>query len=90
MKLVASTVTGSIGKQIARWSITALKGVGWIPGAQFLEAATVAVAMSVAASLTYGFGWACNAYYKSGMTMDLGEVGEIFKASYEEYKKTKG
>jgi len=88
MKLVASTVTGSIGKNIARWAITALKAAGWIPGAQLLEVAISAIAASVAASLTYGFGWACNSYYKSGMTIDLGEVGEIFKAKYEEHKQT--
>jgi len=69
MKLVASTVTGSIGKNIARWAITALKAAGWIPGAQLLEVAISAIAASVAASLTYGFGWACNSYYKSGMTI---------------------
>ncbi|MCL4216663.1 MAG: 50S ribosome-binding GTPase [Candidatus Hydrogenedentes bacterium] len=86
MKLVGATVTGSVGKQLARWAITALKGAGWIPGAQLLEVAVAGIAASVAASLTYAFGWACNAYYKSGMTMDLGEVSEVFKASYEEYK----
>ena len=86
MTLVASTVTGSIGKQIVRWAITALKAAGWIPGAQLLEIAIAGIAASVAGSLTYGFGWACNAYYKSGMAMDLGDVGDIFKSSYEEYK----
>ena len=89
MKLVASTVTGQAGKQAAKWAITALKATGWIPGAQLLEVAACAVAASIAASLTYGFGWACNAYYKSGMTMDLGEVGEIFKNSYDEHNKKK-
>jgi GTP-binding protein Era len=89
MQLVGATVTGSIGKQIARWSITALKAAGWIPGGQLLEVAIAGIAATVAASLTYGFGWACNAYYKSGMTMDLGEVGETFKKYYEEYKKKK-
>lgn len=87
MHLVASTVTGSIGKQIVRWAITALKATGWIPGAQILEVAAAGIAATVASSLTYGFGWACNEYYKSGMTMDLGEVGEIFEKSYKEYKK---
>ena len=86
MQLVASTVTGSIGKQIARWAITALKAAGWIPGAQLVEVAVSAIAASVAASMTYGFGWACNAYYKSGMKMDLGEIGELFKQYYDEYK----
>ncbi len=86
MKLVASTVTGSIGKQIAKWAITAIKAAGWIPGAQLLELAVLGIAATVAASLTYGFGWASNAYYRSGMAMDMGEVGEIFKNSYDEYK----
>ncbi len=64
----------------------ALKSAGWIPGGQLLEIAVSGIAATVAASLTYGFGWACNAYYKSGMTMDLGDVGEVFKSSYEEYR----
>jgi GTPase len=89
MQLVAATVTGGIGKQLARAAIVALKAAGWIPGAQLLEVAIAAIAATVAGSLTYGFGWACNAYYKSGMTMDLGEVGDIFKKYYEEYRKHK-
>ncbi len=89
MSLVASTVTGSIGKQIVRWGITALKAAGWIPGAQLLEVAISVIAASIAASLTYAFGWACNAYYKSGMALDLGEVGKIFKENYEMHQKEK-
>jgi len=89
MKLVASTVTGTLGKQIARWSITALKTAGWIPGAQFIEFVMMGIAATVAGSLTFGFGWACNAYYKSGMTIDMGEVGEIFKDAYDNYKTHK-
>ncbi|MFD2941964.1 GTPase [Flavobacterium notoginsengisoli] len=87
MTLVAATVTGSIGKQIVRWGITALKLAGWIPGAQLLEVAISAIAATIAASLTYAFGWASNAYYKSGMVLDLGEVGKIFKEKYEMYKR---
>lgn len=87
MKLVASTVTGQVGKQVARFAITALKATGWIPGAQLLEVAACGIGATVAGSMTYGFGWACNAYYKSGMTMDLGDVGEIFENSYSEYKQ---
>ena len=87
MKLVASTVTGSVGKQLVRWAITTLKASGWIPGAQLLGVATSGIAATVAASLTCGFGYACNAYYKSGMTMDLSEVSEIFKKSCKEYKE---
>ncbi len=82
--------TGSSGwhvrEVVVRWAITALKAVGWFPGGQLIEAAVAAIAATVAASLTYGFGLACNAYYKSGMTLDLGEVGEIFKKACDEYK----
>lgn len=86
MNLVASTVTGTIGRQVVRWAVTALKAVGWIPGAEIVEVGASLIAASVAGSLTYGFGQACNAYYKSGMTMDLGQVGNIFKKYYEQYK----
>jgi len=88
MKLVGSTVTGTTGRQLVRWSITALKAAGWIPGAQLLEVTIAGIAATVAASLTYGFGWACKAYYKSGTTMELSEVGDIFKNSYTEYRNT--
>ena len=87
MKLIASTVTGNVGKQIARTAITLLKAAGWIPGNQLLEVTICGIAASVAASLTFGFGWACNAYYKSGMTIDLGEIKDVFENSYNEYKK---
>jgi len=89
MKIVASTITGSIGRQISRWSITTLKAAGWIPGAQLLEVAISAIAATVAASMTYAFGWACSAYYKSGMAMDLGVVGEIFEEKYKSHKNNK-
>lgn len=88
MKLIGSTVTGSIGKSIVRWGITAIKAAGWIPGAQLAELAIMGIASAVAASLTYGFGWACNAYYKSGMNIDLGDLGEIFQSFYEKYKNS--
>lgn len=87
MKLIASTVTGNVGKQIVRTTITLLKAAGWIPGNQLLEVTICGIAASVAASLTFGFGWACNAYYKSGMTIDLGEIKDVFENSYNEYKK---
>ncbi|GAB2765554.1 GTPase [Salinimicrobium soli] len=89
MKLAASTVTGSIGKQIAKWAITGLKAAGWIPGAQLLEVAICGIAGAVAGSMTYGFGWACNAYYSSGMQMELNEVGKLFKEYYDMHRSKK-
>ncbi|MEW9053843.1 MAG: GTPase [Neobacillus sp.] len=84
MSLIASTITGSLGKQLFRFGIEALKALGWV-GGPVGTGATAALAGSVAASITYGFGWACNAYYKSGMNMDLGELGNIYKQGYNEY-----
>lgn len=87
MTLVASTITGTVGKQVMRWAITALKAAGWLPGAQFVEVAVSAIAATVAASITYGFGWACNAYFKSGEAMDSEELGDIFKHYSDQYRK---
>ncbi len=84
MQLVASTVTGTIGKQLFRLGLQALKGLGWL-GGPFGEGAIIAMAASIAASVTYGFGWACNAYYKSGMQINLGEIGHIYKKMYSTY-----
>ena len=84
MQLVASTITGSIGKQLYKLAIQGLKALGWL-GGPFSEGAVMALAAAVAASMTYGFGWACNAYYKSGMTMDLKEFGEIFNRMQKEH-----
>lgn len=88
MQLMGATVTGSVGKQLFKLAVQALKALGWL-GGPLTEAAIAVAAGTIAASITYGFGWACNAYYKSGMTMDLGKVGEIFKDKYTEYKKLK-
>ena len=78
MQLVAATVTGSIGRQIYRWGIQGLKAAGYL-GGPLGEGVVMAVAAGVAASITYGFGQACKAYYKSGMTLDLDGVGNIFR-----------
>ena len=89
MSLIGATITGQIGKQIARYAISTLKAAGWIPGGQLLEVAVSSIAATIAASLTYGFGWACNAYYKSGMTLHLNEIESIFNTFYDSYKKKK-
>ncbi len=78
MQLVAATVTGGLGRQVYRWGIQGLKGLGWL-GGPIGGGAVMALAASVAASVTYGFGQTCKAYYKSGMAFDLDEAGEMFK-----------
>lgn len=85
MTLIASTITGRIGKQLFRYGITAMKGLGWL-GGPFGAGVVAVLAASIAAATTYAFGHACKAYYKSGMQIDLGELGIIFEKAYEQYK----
>ncbi len=89
VKLVGATLTGQVGKQFFKWGIQALKATGWIPGGQLLLVASAALGATIASSLTYGFGHACNAYYKSGMTIEMGEFGDIIDKISTEYKKDK-
>jgi len=84
MALIGSTITGGLGKQVFKWGVQGLKGLGWL-GGPFGAAGVSALAGTIAASISYGFGWASNAYYKSGMEMEIGELGKIYKEKYQEY-----
>lgn len=84
MTLIGSTITGGFGKQFFRWGVQAMKGLGWL-GTPIAEGIVATFSGIVAASVTYGFGWAANAYYKSGMQMDLGDVGAFYSQKYREY-----
>ena len=75
-------------KQLFKYGVQALKGLGWF-GGPLGAGAVAALGGTIAASITYGFGWACNAYYKSGMEMDLGELGEIYQEQYKQYYNRK-
>ena len=88
MSLIASTITGGLGKQLFKYGVQALKGLGWF-GGPLGAGAVGALGGTIAASITYGFGWACNAYYKSGMEMDLGELGGIYQEQYKQYYNRK-
>lgn len=84
MTLIGSTITSSIGKQLFKLGVQGLKSLGWL-GGPFGVGIIASLAGTIAASITYGFGWACNAYYKSGMTIELGNLGKIYKESYNNY-----
>lgn len=88
MKLMGATVTGQAGKQLSNILTSYLKAVGWIPGGQVLGGIGMLIASVTASSITYAFGLACNAYYRSGMTLDLGEVESIFADGYRQYKES--
>lgn len=87
MKLIGSTITGSVGKKLFRGAITVMKGLGWF-GGPIGEGAVMALAASIAAATTYAFGCACNIYYKNGMQIDLGDLGIFYEKAYEKYKKS--
>ena len=80
---LTDVVLSQAGRQIFRVAITALKASGWIPGGQAVEVAAVALGSAIAASVTYGVGKAAQAYYKSGMTMSVPDLQDIFQAAYE-------
>lgn len=87
MSLIGSTITGKIGKQLFKLGTQALKALGWI-GGPLGAGALATLAGTIAASVTYGFGWACSTYYKSGMNIDLGQLGTIYKEAYNAYYNT--
>jgi GTP-binding protein Era len=79
MSLIGSTVTGLAGKSLFR---NAIKLAGDLLGPLGVVPSSI-IAATIAGSMTWGLGWAANAYYKSGMTIDLGEVGEIYQNMYK-------
>ncbi len=82
--LISQTMAGQTGKQIFRYIITILKGLGWL-GGPFLEGAIIAAAAVIAASITFALGKAAQAYYKSGMTMPPEEIQQLFKQFFDLY-----
>lgn len=85
MNLISSTVTGAVGKSLFRQAIKLMGGFLATVTAGMSAVITSAVAAGIAGAMTYGLGWAANAYYKSGMTMDLGEVGDIYTQAFNSY-----
>lgn len=86
LAFITQTFTGQVGKQIFRWIITSLKAAGWIPIAGWITTAVVStVAATIAGALTYGVGQAAKAYYKSGLKLDVAEIGDIFTRAYNQY-----
>ncbi|MFN8444970.1 MAG: GTPase [Caldilineaceae bacterium] len=81
MKFLSSTVTGLAGRSLYR---NGVKLIGDLFGpAGMLTSAGIAAA--IAAAMTTALGWAANFYYKSGMTMDLGDVGALYQSAFRDY-----
>jgi len=82
MKLLSSSVTGFAGKALYR---NALKIIADFLLGPVGMVSSSAIAGTIAASMTWGLGLAANVYYKSGMSMDLGEVSAIYQTAFKSY-----
>ncbi len=82
MQLLSSSVTGFAGKALYR---NALKVVADLLLGPVGMVSSSAIAGTIAASMTWGLGVAANVYYKSGMTLDLGEISETYQAAFKSY-----
>lgn len=82
MKLLGSSVTGFAGKALYRNAAKLIADLLLGPAGMV---ASSAAAGAIAAAMTWGLGFAANAYYKSGMTLDLGEISTIYQAAFNSY-----
>ncbi|MFN8492327.1 MAG: GTPase [Caldilineaceae bacterium] len=81
MRFISSTVTGFTGRTIYR---NGIKLLGDLTG-PFGMVTSAGIAGAIAGAMTAGLGWAANVYYKSGMTMDLGDMGSIYQNAFQNY-----
>ena len=82
MKLLGSSVTGVAGKALYRNAAKLIADLLLGPTGMV---ASSAAAGAIAAAMTWGLGFAANAYYKSGMTLDLGEISKIYHDAFSSY-----
>lgn len=73
-------------KGFIRWAVRALKGAGWIPGAQLAHLATSALGASIAGATTYGIGKASIAYMQQGPSMTPDQLRDVFDAAAHAYR----
>ena len=69
------------GRSFARWTASALKAAGWLPGGQLGEVAATALGASIASASTYGVGRAAILYMQrlqEGRALSAVEVREVF------------
>ncbi|HKJ32725.1 MAG TPA: DUF697 domain-containing protein [Balneolales bacterium] len=70
LHLMAIFIIGGVGIKAARYGIDAIKAAGWIPADQIAEVCACLVSASIAGTLTYMFGLACDQYYRQDLAMD--------------------
>ncbi|MFT7520607.1 MAG: hypothetical protein ACI9MC_002757, partial [Kiritimatiellia bacterium] len=65
-------------KGFIRWSLSALKTAGWVPGGQIAHLATSALGAGVAGASTYGVGRATITYMEKGAEMTGDDLRKVF------------
>lgn len=82
LALLTDVVLSQAGRQVFRLAITALKAAGWA-GGPVVEGGVMVVGATIAAAVTYGVGKAAKAYYKSGMTISVPDLQDLFRQAYD-------
>jgi GTP-binding protein Era len=85
---ILGEVLAGTSKGFIRWAVRALKGAGWIPGAQLAHLATSALGASIAGATTYGVGKASIAYLQQGPDITPEQLRSVFDAAAHAYRET--
>lgn len=83
--IIGEALAGS-SKGFIRWAVNALKGAGWIPGAQLAHIATSALGASVAGASTYGVGRAAVVFIQKGKELTPDQLRDVFDAAAFAYR----
>ncbi|TVQ88808.1 MAG: DUF697 domain-containing protein [Deltaproteobacteria bacterium] len=87
---VAAFILGEIlagtSKGFIRWSLSALKNAGWIPGGQIAHIATSALGATVAGATTHGVGRAAVTYMERGAELTVDELRSAFDEGAFEWR----
>lgn len=87
---VAAFILGEVlagtSKGFIRWSMSALKNAGWIPGGQVAHIATSALGATVAGATTHGVGRAAIAYMERGAELSADELRAAFDEGAFEWR----
>ncbi|MCO4746991.1 MAG: DUF697 domain-containing protein [Proteobacteria bacterium] len=84
--IIGEALAGT-SKGFIRWAVRALKGAGWIPGAQLAHLATSALGASVAGASTYGVGQAAVVFIQRGKDLTPDQLREVFDAAAFAYRE---
>ena len=84
--IVSQILSGGM-RGFVKWGAEALKAAGWLPGAQIVEAAILAVGAVVAGATTFGVGKASVAWFQAGGKVDTAKLREVFDGAAWEYSK---